>query len=132
MSLDNFIVGILAMINIGAIFFPIIYAIKVNCANKPLYFSAIVGYLSIIYGLLYIACGPINFALLKVVPQLAENGHINNILPLLYLSDWVSEWYLLITLPMLIVFLSIKLRSRHTVFHVTKIATGKTTTPSAP
>ncbi|MCP8900368.1 hypothetical protein [Gilvimarinus xylanilyticus] len=107
---------LLAVIFAGSLLYPIGYCFYRRVPNKLFYLSSVVGVSFVVHSLLALAVLPIALVVIKIIPQLAENGVIVNILPLLQLVDVIHNHYFLVLTPVLCIALPHLIRRRYAIF----------------
>ena len=107
---------LLAMVLLGSLLYPIGYCFYRRVPNKLFYLSSVVGVSIVVHSLLALAVLPITLVMIKIVPQLAENDVIVNILPLLQLVNVVHDQYFIVLTPVLCVALPHLIRRRYAIF----------------
>ncbi len=107
---------LLVVIFVGSLFYPIGYCFYRRVPNKLFYLSSVVGVSFVIHSLLAIAVLPIALIMIKIVPQLVENGVMANVSPLLQLVDVVHNHYFLVLTPVLCIALPHLIRRRYAIF----------------
>lgn len=100
--------------------FPIVYIVYKKGKNKLFYIASCFGIANLTLLFCTVATAPIAILLIKVIPQLAENGYIDNILFLLRGTDVISEYYFIFLYPVLSVIVPILVYRRYSVFHLTR------------
>lgn len=107
---------LLMAIFIACLLYPIGYCFYHNVPNKVFFLSSVVGVSFVVHSLLVVAVSPIALVLIKIVPQLAENGVVDYILPLLWLADEIQSYYFFLLTPTLCVALPHLIRRRYAIF----------------
>ena len=105
--------------------FPVFYIFYKRGGNKLFYLSSCMGVYTLIQLLLAALVLPIGILLVKVVPQLAEQDQTTYILPLLYVSDFIQEWWFIVLHPALAIWLPLAIYKRYSLFHITSTITRK-------
>lgn len=117
METDEIIKHILFSIGNFSYLFPIGYIIYKKGRNKFLYLASCYGAAMLISILLVVMSAPLLLFIVKVVPTLAEHGHITYIKPLLSLIPTIEEYAVGFIPPMLSVTLSALIYKRYEVFN---------------
>ena len=107
---------LLIVMFVGSLLYPIGYCFYHNVPNKLFYLSSVVGVYFVVHSLIAIAVSPIALVLIKIVPQLAENGVTVYITPLLWLADAIQNYYFILLTPILCVALPHLIRRRYSIF----------------
>ena len=115
MEITEYILGVLF---VCTTLFPVFYIFYKRVTNKLFYLSSCIGVYTLIQLLLAALVFPIGILLVKLVPQLAEQGQTTYILPLLYISDFVQEWWFIILHPILAVWLPLVIYKRYSLFQM--------------
>ncbi len=118
-SIDALIMGAIGLIAI----FPALYILYKKGNNKLFYIASCFGVVNLTFLLFSTATAPISLLFIKVIPQLAEYGYIDNILFLLHSTEFVYEYYFIILYPTLSIVVPILIYKRYSIFHLTKIST---------
>lgn len=96
---------------------PLIFIFYKQGNKKPFYLSACLGNYIFITALLSFIILPIDIWLIKIAPQLAENGQLIYITPLIQLSDFIYQWWIVILHPILVIGFPIAIYKRYSIFH---------------
>jgi hypothetical protein len=104
-------------------FFPVGYICYKKGNNKLFFLSSCLGVSCTVMLLLSIIVIPVAILMIKVIPQLAAYDQLHYILPLLYMADFIQEYYLLILYPVFMVVLPMLIFRRYPMFHLTKLST---------
>lgn len=104
--------------------FPIFYIFYKKGRNKIFYLGSCIGVINLLIITVSIAAAPIALFLIKVAPQLAEFGYVDNILVLLHLSEITQQYYYLVLYPVLSLTIPLLLYKRYSIFHLTKQSSG--------
>jgi len=100
--------------------FPVVYIIYKKGENKLFYIASCFGATNLTLLLLTAATAPVAILLIKVFPQLAKYGYIENIVFLLRGVDFFSQYYFMLLYPVLSVLVPILVYRRYPLFHLTK------------
>lgn len=111
---------------------PYIYIHWKRGENRFLFVSTVVGAVTVIGVLLTIFAAPFSLFLIKLGPQLAENGVIEYIRPLLSAAYKVSEWHVITIYPLLYLALPVLVYRRYGVFRFNKEGLGTAEPPPQP
>lgn len=109
-----------ALITIGILIFlsfPYIFILKKKGINKFIFVSSCIGGATLIIGLLCIFSLPFTLLMMKAIRQLAVDGKIDYILPLLKIFEFIHEYYMVIVYPLLNITLPILIYRRYQFFH---------------
>lgn len=110
---------LLAAIFLTTSLFPVGFILYKRGNNKLFFIAAVIGTYTLVELLLMVTVLPIGILLVKVVPQLAEQGQVTYILPLLHLSGFVQEWWFIMLHPVLSLWLPVSIYNRYYLFHLT-------------
>ena len=97
-------------------FFSVGYIITRRGANKLFFLSSCIGFYVLIQLLLSALVSPVYIFLVMVVPELAGQGLLTYILPLLYLANFIQEWSYLVVHPVLAIWLPLAIYKRYKIF----------------
>lgn len=117
MEAIEYILGVLV---VASTFFPFGYIFYKRIKNKSLFVASIIGFYFLIEALLMTLFFPAGIFMVKVVPQLAEQGQVIYIIPLLYIFDFIQEWWFVLLHPVLSVALPMAVYRRYSLFHPEK------------
>jgi len=96
--------------------FPYMYILLKKGSNKFLFCSSCIGAMTLIILVLYAFIFPFAIVFVKVIPQLAEYGQIDYILPILQFAEFIQSYYLVVLFPLLNLVLPILLFRRYALF----------------
>jgi len=96
--------------------FPFIYILVKKGMNKFLFCSACTGAIALTFFLLYIVALPFGIVMVKAIPQLAEYGQVDYILPLLYVMELIHRYHFVVLLPLLNLLLPVLIYRRYSIF----------------
>ncbi|WNO09963.1 hypothetical protein [Teredinibacter sp. KSP-S5-2] len=111
--IDFFIALVLVLMSI----FPVPYIFLKKGRNKLFFVAACIGVGNLTAMLIGGTVMPIFLLLIKVVPQLAEYGYVDNIMFLLRGVDVVSEYWLVVLFPVISLVSPILVYRRYSIFH---------------
>ncbi|WP_049628933.1 hypothetical protein [Cellvibrio sp. pealriver] len=96
--------------------FPFMYIFLKKGKNKFLFCSSCIGAMAIVFCAIYAFALPFAIVFIKVIPQLAEYGHIENILPILRFAEFIQTYHFIVLFPLLYVALPILIFRRYNLF----------------
>lgn len=96
--------------------FPIFYIMHKKGKHKLFYLASCFGVTNFTLLLFAAATAPVVLLLVKVIPQIAEYGYVENILFILRGADFISEYYFITLYPALSILTPILIYKRYAMF----------------
>ncbi|MGS2723073.1 hypothetical protein ACVBEJ_04955 [Porticoccus sp. GXU_MW_L64] len=106
----------LAAVIVLSTLFPIVYIFYRQVENKLFFLSACIGVYCLIDVLLAVAAAPFALFLIKVIPQLAEQGQTVYLVPVMSFLGLVQEYWFFLSHPLLAILLPLAIHRRYSLF----------------
>jgi hypothetical protein len=116
---------VLVSVFLVTLIFPFFYMYYKNVKNRMLFISSVIGASFIVAMLMLVISTPIAIFIVKIVPQLAEDGMANNLIPFVEMVDVIEEYYYFLISSLLSIALPILFYKRYDIFHLTNKGTGR-------